>query len=191
MAENDFKENCADLSELSEEIRIAGVVKESIVDGPGIRYVVFVQGCPHGCEGCHNPATHDFSGGYDVPLSKIFEDFKKNPLLSGVTFSGGEPFCKADKLLKLGRMIKSLGKSIVIYSGYTFEELLKNAEENENIINLLKISDILIDGRFELKLKSLSLRFRGSSNQRVIDLKKTFENYSKGDKSVALYEFLD
>ena len=83
-------------------IKVSGIIKESIVDGPGIRYTVFVQGCPHHCEGCHNPQTHPFEGGTEKSVEEIFEDIKKNPLLSGVTFSGGEPFCQACELAKLG-----------------------------------------------------------------------------------------
>ena len=111
---------------MSKPIRLAGVIRESIVDGPGIRFVVFVQGCPHHCEGCHNPESHDFSGGYDCEPEKILAEIKKNPLLDGVTFSGGEPLCQAAALLPLAKEIKKLGLNLFIYTGSIFEDLLKN-----------------------------------------------------------------
>ncbi|MBQ2614210.1 MAG: anaerobic ribonucleoside-triphosphate reductase activating protein [Clostridia bacterium] len=152
------------------ELRISGIVPESIVDGPGIRYTVFVQGCPHHCEGCHNPQTHDFDGGRVVSLDGILAEIKKNPLLSGVTFSGGEPFCQPEALTELGKEIKALNLNLVCYSGFTFEELLKLGEKNPAILELLKLTDILIDGKFVLAEKSLMLKFRGSKNQRVLDV---------------------
>lgn len=159
-------------------LRISGLVKESIVDGPGIRYVVFTQGCPHNCEGCHNPQTHDFAGGYDEDTENILAEIKKNPLLSGVTFSGGEPFCQPEALCGLAREIHKIGNgklNIVSYSGYTFEELLRRSNEDSAVADLLAEVDILIDGRFVLAQKSLMLKFRGSANQRIIDVKKSLE----------------
>lgn len=152
------------------DLRISGIEPESIVDGPGIRYTIFVQGCPHHCEGCHNPQTHDFDGGRVVALDNILEEIKKNPLLSGVTFSGGEPFCQAEVLTELGKKIKDTGLNLVCYSGYTFEELLKLAKTKPAVLELLKLTDILIDGKFVLAEKSLMLKFRGSRNQRIIDV---------------------
>lgn len=156
-------------------LRIAGVVNESIVDGKGIRYTVFVQGCPHHCEGCHNPQTHDFSGGTEVSLELLLNEIKKDPLLSGVTFSGGEPFCQALPLAELGKEIKALGLDITVYSGFTFEELYSMSEDDEGIRSLLNVADILIDGKFILAEKSLMLKFRGSKNQRIIDLKESLK----------------
>lgn len=152
------------------QLRISGIEPESIVDGPGIRYTVFVQGCPHHCEGCHNPQTHDFNGGKLVEMEKIIEEIKKNPLLSGVTFSGGEPFCQPEELTELGMEIKKLGLNLVCYSGFTFEELLAMSENKPSVLGLLNIIDILIDGKFVLAEKSLMLKFRGSKNQRIIDV---------------------
>jgi anaerobic ribonucleoside-triphosphate reductase activating protein len=149
-------------------MRIAGIVRESIVDGPGLRFTIFAQGCPHNCKGCHNESTHDFSGGYDCELSKILEEIDKNPLLTGVTFSGGEPFCQADKFYKLGVEIKSRGLDIVAYSGYTLEQLRELAEKDESTRKLLDIVDYLVDGPFILEERDLTLDFRGSSNQRFI-----------------------
>ncbi len=155
------------------KIRIAGKTSESIVDGPGIRYTLYVQGCPHHCEGCHNPQTHDFSGGYDEDTDKILEEILENPLLDGVTFSGGEPFCHAKTLALLGEKIKSAGLGIMAYSGYTIEYLIAHANDENGYLELLSVLDYLIDGPFVLSLKSYEARFRGSTNQRIIDVKKT------------------
>ena len=157
------------------EIRLSGIIKESIVDGPGIRYVVFTQGCPHHCEGCHNPDTHDFDGGYIGNTEEIIKDFQKNPLLSGITFSGGEPFCQPEPLLKLAIEVHNLKKNVISYSGYTFEELLKLSKKNQAIKDLMENIDYLIDGKFILSQKTLMLKFRGSKNQRIIDMKKSLE----------------
>lgn len=155
------------------EIRIAGTVQDSIVDGPGLRYVIFTQGCPHRCEGCHNPETHDFSGGKLTDTDKLFEECTENPLTKGVTFSGGEPFCQAEALYELGKRFKERGYHLMSYSGWTFEELLKKAETEEYVGRLLSILDMLVDGRFELKNRSLMLTYRGSTNQRIIDVQKS------------------
>ena len=157
------------------EIRLSGIIKESIVDGPGIRYVVFTQGCPHHCEGCHNPDTHDFDGGYIGNTEEIIKDFQKNPLLSGITFSGGEPFCQPEPLLKLAKEVHNLKKNVISYSGYTFEELLKLSKKNQAIKDFMENIDYLIDGKFILSQKTLMLKFRGSKNQRIIDMKKSLE----------------
>lgn len=154
-------------------IRIAGIVRESIVDGPGIRLVVFTQGCPHHCEGCHNPQSHDFEAGYDCELSKITAELDKNPLLSGVTFSGGEPFCQPQALHELALEVKKRGLSLMTYSGYTYEQLVAMAKTNAAVGQLLEDTDILVDGRFVLAERDLTLTFRGSRNQRIIDMVKT------------------
>lgn len=155
------------------DLRIAGTVNDSIVDGDGIRFTIFTQGCPHHCEGCHNPQTHDFNGGTVVNTDELLEKIKQNPLLDGVTFSGGEPFCQAHELAVLGEKIKSLGLNITTYTGYTFEELYtgNNVDWNE----LLAVTDILIDGRFIPELKDWTIKFRGSSNQRYIDCQKSLK----------------
>ena len=160
------------------ELRISGIEPESIVDGPGIRYTVFVQGCPHHCEGCHNPQTHDFDGGKIVDTQEILREIQKNPLLSGVTFSGGEPFCQPEVLSELAKPIKEMGLNLVCYSGYTLEELLALSEKRPAIRELLNLTDILIDGKFILKEKSLMLKFRGSKNQRLVDVG---ESLKKGE----------
>lgn len=156
-------------------VRIAGVVRESIVDGPGIRFVVFTQGCPHHCEGCHNPQSHDFEGGYDCELSKITAELDKNPLLSGVTFSGGEPFCQPEALYELAQEVKKRGLNLMTYSGYTYEQLAAMALQRPAVAQLLNATDLLVDGRFVLAERDLTLTFRGSRNQRIIDVAKTQE----------------
>ena len=155
-------------------IRIAGVVRESIVDGPGFRFVVFCQGCPHGCPGCHNPDTHNFEGGYDCDMDKIIGAVDANPLLDGVTFSGGEPFCQAGAFYKLGLELKKKNLNLMAYSGYTYEELISMNDESVN--NLLSILDLLVDGRYVQEERDLTLLFRGSKNQRVIDMNLTRQN---------------
>lgn len=156
------------------ELRIAGTVNDSIVDGPGIRFTIFTQGCPHHCEGCHNPQTHDFAGGIVADTDELLQKIKSNPLLDGVTFSGGEPFCQAQALAWLGREIKKSGLNIITYTGYDFEELYENRGEN-SWGELLKVTDFLIDGKFVLAQKDWNIKFRGSSNQRYLDCRASFE----------------
>lgn len=153
------------------ELKIAGVVKESIVDGRGIRYTVFTQGCPHHCPGCHNPQTHDFHGGKTVEVGELFEEFQKNPMLKGMTFSGGEPFCQPEPLAELAKQVRGMGKDVTVFSGWTYEQLLE--KHDPQVDALLQETDVLIDGPFLEEQKNLELAFRGSENQRVIDLKET------------------
>ncbi|MBR6070414.1 MAG: anaerobic ribonucleoside-triphosphate reductase activating protein [Ruminococcus sp.] len=156
------------------ELRIAGTANDSIVDGPGIRFTIFTQGCPHNCKGCHNPQTHDFNGGEVVDTAELLAKAKENPLLDGVTFSGGEPFCQAEALAELGEQIKVLGLNIITYTGYTFEYLYEHRAEN-GWGRLLGVTDYLIDGPFILEQKDWEIKFRGSSNQRYIDCKASME----------------
>ena len=155
------------------KIKIAGIVEESIVDGPGIRFVLFVQGCTHNCEGCHNSHTQDFSGGEYISIDEILKMIYENPLLDGVTFSGGDPFEQAEALSELSRQLKISNYHLITYSGYTYEEIEKKSLENQAWADLIENTDILIDGRFELSRRNLKLKFRGSENQRVIDIKET------------------
>ena len=150
------------------KFRLANVVNDSIVDGPGFRLTVFVQGCPHRCPGCHNPQTHDFAGGYPADPDEIVRQVKADPLMSGVTFSGGEPFCQPEALAALGERIRALGKNIVIYSGYTFEQLLHIGERNPAVLRLLRLADLLVDGPYLEAERDLTLEYRGSRNQRLI-----------------------
>lgn len=165
------------------DLQLSGTVNDSIVDGPGLRFTIFVQGCPHHCAGCHNPHTHDFNGGTLSDTDELLEKIQGNPLLDGVTFSGGEPFCQAKALAALGREIRALGLDIITYTGYTFEELYARRTE-DGIGELLEVTDFLVDGRFIEAEKSFQLRFRGSRNQRVIDCKK-----SLADGCTAVTEF--
>ena len=164
---------------MSEHIlKIAGIVKESVVDGPGFRYVVFAQGCHHKCPGCHNPHTHPIDGGKEISVDEIFSEIIKNPLLKGVTLSGGEPFLQAVAFVCLARKVKEAGLSVMIYSGYTLEELTDMFDEFPEYEKLLDFCDILVDGRFIENEKNLTLKFRGSNNQRILDVPKSLEKNS-------------
>ncbi len=151
------------------QIRIAGLVPESFVDGDGIRFAIFMQGCRRNCAGCHNPETHALDGGRLIDTEEILAAVKKNPLLDGITLTGGEPLLQVDAANEIARVVKSLGLSVWCYTGYTFEELPTSAQP------LLENVDVLIDGEFIERLRDLELQFRGSSNQRIIDIKKTRE----------------
>ena len=146
------------------EIRIAGVVPESIVDGEGIRYAIFMQGCLRRCEGCHNPATHSLDGGRIFDTDELIAAIKRNPLLAGITLTGGEPLLQVDAAIELAKATKNLGLNVWCYTGYTFEKIPPFAKE------LLKFVDVLVDGPFILEQRNLELDFRGSTNQRIIDL---------------------
>lgn len=150
------------------KLRISGCVNDSIVDGPGLRFTLFTQGCPHNCPGCHNPQTHDFKGGYNASIKKIFAQIKANPLLSGVTFSGGEPFVQAKTLVPLAKMIKDAGLELACYTGFVFEQLA--SDQVKGARELLNYIDVLIDGKFVLSQRSLDLAFKGSKNQRTINV---------------------
>ena len=154
-------------------MRIAGNIDESIVDGVGIRYVIFLQGCTIDCKGCQNKKAQDVNGGIEVRVEDVFNDINKHHLIDGVTFSGGEPFLQAQECTKLARMIRKERPELNIwsYSGYTFEYLIKDPKN----IEFLKLLDVLVDGPFVMNKKTLSIPFRGSSNQRLIDVKKTLE----------------
>lgn len=153
------------------KLRVAGIVKESVVDGPGFRYVIFAQGCEHSCKGCHNPDTHSLAGGYIVNTISIIEDIKQSKYIDGVTFSGGEPFLQADAFIHVAEKLKKRNTNIVCYTGFTYEELLESKDESR--IKLLGLTDILIDGPYMEELKDLGLSFRGSKNQRIIDVKSS------------------
>lgn len=156
---------------MASDLRISGVEPESIVDGPGFRYVIFTQGCPHHCPGCHNPQTHDFAGGKVADIPAILAEIQSDPLLQGVTFSGGEPFCQPAPLCAIARAVKGMGKDLVVYSGYTLEQLLEAGKEDPAVLELLRLCDTLIDGPYIEAQRDLTLRYRGSANQRVIDLR--------------------
>lgn len=151
-------------------LSLAGVVRESIVDGAGIRFVVFAQGCPHHCPGCQNPQTWDFAGGKPTAPGTVLAEMRKNPLLDGLTLSGGEPFCQCAGMAALAALAKAAGYNVWAYTGYTLEELLARAETEPDVLCLLRTLDVLVDGRFEQDKKSYELRYKGSSNQRVLDV---------------------
>ena len=151
-------------------LELSGIVTDSIVDGPGIRTAVFSQGCPHHCEGCHNPETWAFGVGTPMQEEAVADIVRENPLCRGVTFSGGEPFAQAASFAKLARILKADGYEIASYTGYTFEQLLNGTQAQKELLQQL---DILIDGPFVLSERSLELRFRGSSNQRILDVPRS------------------
>ncbi len=153
------------------KLKISGIEPESIVDGRGFRYVIFTQGCPHHCPGCHNPQTHDFNAGKWVNIADLFAEICENPLLKGVTFSGGEPFCQPEPLVELAKQIHTKKLDVTVFTGYTYEQLLNL--HDPNVDALLRETDILIDGRFLLEEKDLTLTFKGSRNQRIIDMNQT------------------
>ena len=154
-------------------IRICGVVRESIVDGPGLRFVLFTQGCPHHCPGCHNPESHALDGGYEVTAEKVLEEFKKNPLLKGITLCGDYHILQAVKLVGICREVHAMGKDVMTYTGYTYEELMEMQKTDEGIRQLLEETDTLVDGRFILAQRDLTLIYKGSRNQRIIDMNRT------------------
>ncbi|CAL7959449.1 Anaerobic ribonucleoside-triphosphate reductase-activating protein [Gammaproteobacteria bacterium] len=157
------------------QLRIAGITKESVVDGPGLRYVIFTQGCPHHCVGCHNPDTQNFAGGYDISIAKLLDSINAAKLIDGVTFSGGEPFAQAAACAELAKLIKKNRSdlNIITYSGYYYTELLAMAIKDPAIKGFLQSIDILIDGPYDATKNDPNLPFRGSSNQNIIELSKT------------------
>lgn len=162
------------------EVRLAGIVPESFVDGEGIRFAIFFQGCLRNCFNCHNPATHDLNGGKLFDTEKIISQIKKNPLLSGITLTGGEPFLQIPQALELARAAKNFGLNVWCYTGFEFEKIPSQAAE------LLKFIDVIVDGEYIDALRDLELQFRGSKNQRIIDVGKTL---SAG--KIFLYEELE
>jgi anaerobic ribonucleoside-triphosphate reductase activating protein len=148
-------------------LNLSGIVQDSIVDGPGIRTTIFCQGCPHHCPGCHNPETWAFGRGTDIEEERLLEIVKENPLCRGVTFSGGEPFSQAAGYAKLAKLLKQEGYEVASYSGFTFEELLNGTDDQKKLLSAI---DILIDGPFLQGEKSLEIAFRGSKNQRILDV---------------------
>lgn len=151
------------------KIRLAGEINDSIVDGPGIRYTIFFQGCYHNCPECHNQHTHDPNGGYESDTEIVLDKIKSNFLLDGVTFSGGEPLLQINACIEIAKHCKLYGLNVLCYTGFTYEQAIQIKGFNE----LVEYLDFLIDGRYEKNLRDLSLRFRGSRNQRIIDIQKT------------------
>ena len=158
------------------KIRLAAYLQpDSIVDGDGIRTVVWTQGCKHNCPKCHNPETHDMVGGALIEIEEIKKEIKALKNQDGITFSGGDPFYQPRECAELARYIHSLGMNVWAYTGFTFEKLLDMSKNDASVMDFLKEIDILIDGPFIFALKNFNLLYRGSSNQRIIDVKKSLE----------------
>ncbi len=148
-----------------------GFVADSIVDGPGLRCTLFVQGCPHACPGCHNPATWPFEGGVAAEPAELAARVAAQPLCAGVTFSGGEPFCQAEALAELAARLRAAGRwELAAYTGYTYEELAAGTAAQRRLLSFL---DILVDGPFIEARRNLTLRFCGSENQRILNVPKS------------------
>lgn len=160
---------------MDKNIRLAGIAYESLVNGPGMRRVFFSQGCVHNCKGCFNVDTHDFNGGELLNMDELILDVKENPMLKGITFSGGDPLEQAEKFVYMAKAFKEIGLNIWCYTGYTFEYLRENSNEKNKWNELLNNIDVLVDGKFIENQKQDGLKFRGSLNQRIIDVKKSLE----------------
>jgi anaerobic ribonucleoside-triphosphate reductase activating protein len=159
------------------KIRLASPLQcDSIVDGEGIRTVIWTQGCPHNCKGCHNPETHDFNGGFLVDIEDIKKQLDNLQNQDGITLSGGDPFAQPEACYEIAKYAKELGLNVWCYTGFTYELLQMMATKNDIYLKLLQNIDVLIDGRFIIELRSLSTKFRGSSNQRVIDVKRSLDS---------------
>ncbi|MBQ4204546.1 MAG: anaerobic ribonucleoside-triphosphate reductase activating protein, partial [Thermoguttaceae bacterium] len=143
------------------KIRIAGRVVDSIVDGPGMRYALFTQGCPRACPGCHNPQTHDPKGGFETTTEEILKEIDSNPLLDGVTFSGGDPFMQPKPLVELAKELKKRNLNVITYTGYRWEELVDANDPDWNA--LIQASDVIVDGPFVQSLHDWKLKYTGSS----------------------------
>lgn len=143
-------------------MRIAGTRSFSTVNGPGVRYTIFVQGCLHRCEDCHNPGTWDMDGGEEMRVEDICWDIGKHPMIDGITLSGGEPFLQQAECVRLLEMLPDT-MSVWIYTGFRYEDICDT--------KLAQMADFIVDGRFE-KDKSVEGYYYGSSNQRIIDVKK-------------------
>lgn len=158
------------------KIKLAAYLQpDSIVDGEGIRTVIWTQGCPHHCLGCHNPDTHDMSGGALVDLEEVYDIINELEGQDGITFSGGDPFIQPKECAEIAKYAKKKGYNIWSYTGYTFEQLLTLSEKKPEIMDFLKEIDVLVDGKFELAKKNYKAKFRGSYNQRIIDVKKSLK----------------
>ncbi len=155
------------------DVQLAGLVEESVVDGPGMRFVIFTQGCEHRCVGCHNPQTHDPNGGETVTVDWLKEEINHQKLIRGITFSGGEPFMQAEAMAELARYAKEKKLHTLAYTGYTFEQLLAMGETNKGAADFLASLDMLVDGPFILAQRDITLKFRGSTNQRLLDVPKS------------------
>ncbi len=157
-------------------MKIFGLAQDSIVDGPGFRFSCFVQGCPHNCPGCHNPQSHDPAGGREMPVEEVAAQLLRNPLTDGLTLSGGEPFAQPEDCLDLAKIAHSHNLNVWCYSGWTFEFLRDQGTDAQKA--LLREVDVLVDGPFILAERSLALQWRGSRNQRVINIPESLQSGS-------------
>lgn len=155
-------------------MKIYGLVQDSIVDGPGLRFSCFVQGCVHNCPGCHNPDSHDMNAGIEMSVNDVIKEMLRSPITDGLTLTGGEPFIQAEDCLTLAKTAHANGMNVWAYSGWTFEYILNNGTNAQK--ELLKEVDVLVDGPFILAERSLSLNWKGSRNQRVIDVQASLVN---------------
>ncbi|MCI9110907.1 MAG: anaerobic ribonucleoside-triphosphate reductase activating protein [Bacilli bacterium] len=165
------------------KIRLASDLQsDSIVDGEGIRTVIWTQGCSHNCLGCHNPATHDFKGGFLTDTDEINKEISLLKAQTGITFSGGDPLFQAEACTEIAKYAKNIGMDVWCYTGFTFEELVKTKKAKE----FLKYVDVLVDGKFIMAERSLNVDFRGSRNQRIIDVPASL----KEDKVVLIPKYI-
>ena len=161
------------------KIRLARDIQtDSIVDGEGIRTVIWTQGCIHNCKGCHNPDTHSFDDGFLIDVEDVKNNLDVIEGQTGITFSGGDPMCQPDECSEIAKHAKKIGLNVWCYTGYTFERLLEMSKKNKSYMKFLKYIDVLIDGPFILSLKSFDVKFRGSKNQRIIDVVKSLKEGS-------------
>lgn len=161
---------------MKKTIRLSGIAYESLVNGPGMRRVFFAQGCKHNCKGCFNPDTHDFNGGEERDMDELISDTLSNPILRGVTFSGGDPWEQADKFAYMAKAFKDNGLDIWSYTGYTYEYIVENKDKKLGWNDLLNNIDVLVDGKFQEEKMQDGLKFRGSINQRIVDVKKSLSS---------------
>ena len=164
------------------KVQIASLINDSIVDGPGLRYAIYVQGCHHRCKGCHNPQTQPFDGGTEMDTEAIWSEIEENPLLSGITFSGGDPVCQPLPLAEIAEKARKNGLSVWCYTGDVFEDIIN--KNDDDVMALLRNVDVLVDGPFVLEKRTLELPFHGSTNQRLIDVQASLE--SKQVKEILL-----
>lgn len=156
------------------KIRLSGPIQsDSIVDGEGVRTVIWTQGCIHRCPGCHNPETWTLDKGILVDVEDVKKQIATLQIQDGVTFSGGDPMCQIPACLEIAKFCKKLDLDVWCYTGYTFEELLEMSYKNDELKEFMRCIDILVDGRFILMEKSLNLKFKGSRNQRIINMKSS------------------
>ncbi len=169
---------------LKRTVRIAGQVRHSAVDGPGVRYALFLQGCPHGCAACQNPDTHDPLAGTERDLDEVIAEILQTKFLDGITLSGGDPFLQPEASLEIAKAAKEAGLDVWAYTGWTYEQLAGITEEGirppEHAKDVLRYVDVLVDGRYVDALhvdddRRQECMWRGSFNQRLIDVRKSLE----------------